>query len=211
MFHRLLAVFLTAVLALGTSIEVHAGEAELPEGFELVPLLEAYKIPVGTVFTGDGRFFVLERDGRVFVHSGTEQQLQPFINLVDEVNNNGDRGLLGLAVHPNWVADGGPTSWVYLLYTVSPVPGADLVHNGQQKYSFSRLTRYRSVEVGGELVADLASRHVLLGNQLPDGSVPDGIASLYSTHSAIETPGVRQLIQQAQDSISRRTTRKDDA
>jgi hypothetical protein len=55
------------------------------------------------------------------VHRGSSAQSLPFIDLRDEVNKDGDRGLIGVAVHPGFLPDDGPTSWVYLLYTVSPV------------------------------------------------------------------------------------------
>lgn len=156
----------------------------LPAGFEVVTLPGSYILPVGITFAPDGRLFVLEKPGTVRIVSDQGiQQPSPFIDLVAEVNNDWDRGLLGIALHPGFVPDGGATSWVYLLYTVSPVPPNDNGFNQSQKYSFSRLTRWRAISSGPSVVADLSSRQVLLGNQLPDGSVPDGIASLHNSHS----------------------------
>jgi glucose/arabinose dehydrogenase len=173
---------LTAWLAL--SLSAAAQLWQMPAHFQAVPLPPVFTLPVNIVFTPDASLFVVEKVGsvRLLDPSGDDQGL-PFIDLVAEVNNNNDRGLLALALHPGWVPDGGPTSWVYLLYTVSPVPPNDNGFNSGNKYSFSRLTRYRAVTQAGKVVADLASRHVLLGNQNADGSVPDCIASVHDSHS----------------------------
>ncbi|MGQ0552586.1 MAG: PKD domain-containing protein [Planctomycetota bacterium] len=156
----------------------------LPGHFEAVSLPGTFNVPVGITFAPDGRIFLIEKPGTVRVLSDAGvQQPAVFLDLVAEVNNDWDRGLLALALHPGWVADGGSSSWVYLLYTVSPVPPNDNGFNQNQQYSFSRLTRYRAITSGSSVVADLSSRQVLLGNQLADGSVPDGIASLHNSHS----------------------------
>ena len=158
-------------------------QPQLPPGFEAVRLPGYFDLPVAFTFAPDGTLFVAEKTGRVQVHDGALKQLVPFLDLSEEVNNFADRGLLGLALHPGWLPDGGPSSWVYLLYTVSPVPGEDLAFDAMDQYSFSRLTRYRAVTAAGSVVADEASRQVLLGHQLADGRVPDGIASLRDSHS----------------------------
>lgn len=173
-------------LCLATLAPAAAGQAftGLPGHFEVLTLPGTFNVPVGLCFADDGTLFLLEKPGvvRVLSDAGSQQPL-PFLDLSAEVNNDWDRGLLGIALHPGFVPDGGATSWVYLLYTVSPVPPADNGFNQNNKYSFSRLTRWRAVTNGASIVADLASRQVLLGNQLPDGSVPDAIASLHNSHS----------------------------
>ena len=175
---RRLLLFLLALSLSGTAAAI-----DLPDGFEAVPLPGVFDVPLGLTFAPDGTIFILEKAGRVQVHDGTMLQSQPFLDLMDEVNNNGDRGLLGIALHPGFLPDGGPSSWVYLLYTVSPIPGTDLAYNEDNRYSFSRLTRYRAVTAGSDVVADLTSRHILLGNQFPNGRVPDGITSCHDSHA----------------------------
>ncbi len=155
----------------------------MPPHFEAVSLPHVLNA-VGLTWAADGTMFVIEKHGFVRVLNPAEQlQGSPFIDLSGEVNNNGDRGMLGIALMPGFVPDGGATSWVYLLYTVSPVPGQDMTFNQNNQYSFSRLTRYKAITQSGSIVADLSTRHVLLGNQLADGSVPDCIASLHDSHS----------------------------
>src|SRR6185503_11182574 len=122
---------------------------QMPAHFQAVPLPPVFDTPVDLVFASDGTLFVVEKPGRVRVldPSGIDQG-PLFIDLVAEVNNDWDRGLLGLALAPHWVPDGGGRSWVYLLYTVSPIPPDDNGYNGDSKYSFSRLTRYRAIMQG---------------------------------------------------------------
>ncbi len=172
-----------ALALLGLSLAGGAAAQSLPPGFEAVQLPGSFLSTVGIAFAPNGTAFLIRQDGRVNIHRGNSFQTTLFLDLGAEVNQDGDRGLIGIALHPGFVANGGPTSWVYLAYTVSPVPGQDMDYNENDQYSFSRLTRYKARTTAGNIVADVTSRQVLLGNQLPDGSVPDCIASLHNSHS----------------------------
>jgi glucose/arabinose dehydrogenase len=157
----------------------------LPSHFQAVPLPGTWNLPVGITFTPDGKIFLLEKPGvvRVLDAAGVAQGA-PFLDLTAEVNNDHDRGLLGIALHPGFVPNDGSTSWVYLLYTVSPVPPNDNGYNQDNKYSFGRLTRYKATTSGSSIVADVASRQILIGHQNADGSVPDCFAQLHDSHSS---------------------------
>lgn len=54
----------------------------------------------------DTRLFVVEKGGAVRVIVNGELQEQPFIDITPNVVNNGERGLLGLAFHPNYAQNG---------------------------------------------------------------------------------------------------------
>lgn len=173
-----------AVLYAAIAPDAFAQGIQLPPHFQAVALPGTYNLPVGLVFAADGRALLIEKTGGVRVISAVgNPQASPFLDLSDEVNNDHDRGMLGIALHPGFVPDGGATSWVYLLYTVTPVLGQDYGFNQQSRYSFSRLVRYHALTNGTDVVADVASREILLGHQLADGTVPDGIASLHNSHS----------------------------
>jgi glucose/arabinose dehydrogenase len=61
--------------------------------------------PIGIVNAGDGsdRLFVQERDGRVrVVEANGSLRAAPFVDLTDRVGGGGERGLLGLAFHPDF-------------------------------------------------------------------------------------------------------------
>lgn len=177
----LTATLLVVVLA---APRLDADDATVPADFELVPLPGIFNLATDLTFAPDGSLYVAQQSGLVTRFDATETfQTTDVIDLRDEVNKNHDRGLLSIGLHPGFVPDGGPTSWLYLLYTVSPIPGQNMTFDQNDMYSFSRLTRYRLTSNGGVVTADLASRDVLLGNQLPDGSVPDAIASVHKSHS----------------------------
>ncbi|RKY20824.1 MAG: hypothetical protein DRQ55_06400 [Planctomycetota bacterium] len=173
------AVLLLCALGLSST-----GAQVLPPGFELLSLPGELNRPTDMAVANDGTLYIATKAGEVHRHDGLELQLAPCIDLRDEINDFGDRGLLGLALHPGFSPDGGARSWVYLLYTVSPLPGQDVVYNFDDMFSFGRLTRYRAGSVAGEVLLEESSRQVLLGNQLPDGSVPDAIASVHLSHAS---------------------------
>jgi glucose/arabinose dehydrogenase len=88
--------------------------ATLPAGFEEVVVLTGLAQPSAIAFSPDGRVFVAEKSGlvKVFPSLGSTQPTV-FADLRTQVHNFWDRGLLGLALHPNFPA----TPWVYVLYT----------------------------------------------------------------------------------------------
>jgi glucose/arabinose dehydrogenase len=79
---------------------------------ETVTTVETFK-PVGLAFASDGRIFIWEKDGFVRIYKNGAVLPTPFINISSKVNIAQDRGLLGLALDPNFATNG----FVYLLYT----------------------------------------------------------------------------------------------
>lgn len=98
--------------------------------------------PTSMVFTPDNRIFVAEQGGRIRVikNASTNPTLlsTPFFTL-SNINSNGERGLLGIEIDPNFTSNG----YVYVFYT-STNPN---VHN-----RISRFTANGDVAVGGETV-----------------------------------------------------------
>jgi cysteine-rich repeat protein len=187
--HVLSLLALMTVLFHGAS----AAAISLPSGFTAETAASGFSVPVLARFSDDGLLFVVEKAGRVWAHNGSTKSPTPVVDFVSEVNNDHDRGMLGFTLHPEWVPDGGPNSWIYLLYTVSPIFGQDLSYNQNNRYSFSRLKRCRTQKVGGWPVAILTdedgdgdSCQTLLGKQAANGHVNDGIASLHNSHSTCD-------------------------
>jgi glucose/arabinose dehydrogenase len=81
-------------------------EAQLALGFE--PVAAGLSSPLGVVHAGDGsgRLFILEQTGRIRIHDGTQLLATPFLDLSGLVTCCGERGLLGLAFHPDYTANG---------------------------------------------------------------------------------------------------------
>ncbi|MGK2863727.1 MAG: PQQ-dependent sugar dehydrogenase, partial [Chitinophagaceae bacterium] len=145
--------------------------------------------PVGAQFSKDGmQLFIWEKRGRLYVNnrqpSGQyNKQILPVIDISDEVGNWFDCGLLGFTYDPNFTSNG----YIYLYYVVDRhhlVTGG-LASNGYNPNSndynsatIGRITRYTTSTVSGNLVADKATRKVLLGE-----SKTTGIPILHKSHS----------------------------
>jgi len=124
--------------------------------------------PTGVVFVPGGRMLVIEKRGRVYVvNTNGTRVTTPMWSRENEVLDQGDRGLLGITVDPNYVSN----KFVYLLYTVDP----DSNSNDNNDDAFSRLVRYR-VSAADSNTLDPASRTVLIGTDWRSG-VPIGSSS----------------------------------
>jgi glucose/arabinose dehydrogenase len=79
-----------------------------PDRLRLELLADGLDDPIGLTSAGDGsgRLFVNERDGRVRV-IGPDGRVQPepFVDLADRITAGGERGLLGLAFHPDFATN----------------------------------------------------------------------------------------------------------
>jgi glucose/arabinose dehydrogenase len=145
---------------------------EVPGGFtahEVGSSGEWDKI-TGLAIAPDGRVFVIEKRGRVHIVEKNVKLQEPFLDIEREVLNHGDRGLLGIALDPDFLENG----HVYLLYTVDPDADGIDSHGGS---AFGRLTRFTASSRNPN-VADTASRRVLIG---PTWST--GIPAISSTHA----------------------------
>ncbi len=73
--------------------------------------------PIGVTNAGDGsgRLFIVEQGGTIRIFDGSQVISTPFLNLTSLVSCCGERGLLGLAFHPNYATNG----FFYVYYTRS--------------------------------------------------------------------------------------------
>jgi glucose/arabinose dehydrogenase len=123
--------------------------------------------PVGVAFLPDGRFLVAEKRGRVWMVKNGVRGITPVWAREDEVLDNGDRGLLHVAVDPNYFVN----HYIYMLYTVDPdTNGVD-----DNDDAFGRLTRY-TMSGADSNVVDPASRTILMGATWSQGP-PSGSPS----------------------------------
>jgi VCBS repeat-containing protein len=111
---RVLSVW---ILALGLLILVPArnrAQTFSDPGFtsDTVVTLPPYS-SVGLAFAPDGRMFIWQKNGVVRIFKNGALLTTPFINISSQVNTVTDRGLLGLALDPNFSSNG----YVYLLHT----------------------------------------------------------------------------------------------
>jgi glucose/arabinose dehydrogenase len=104
------------------SLPASATGGTVPTGFQETVAFEGLSEPTAVEFAADGRVFVAEKSGRIKLFDDLEDtNPTDFVDLSTEVYNFWDRGLLGMALDPQF-----PTEpYVYVLYTRDALPGGD--------------------------------------------------------------------------------------
>ena len=117
--------------------------------------------PTALDWTPDGRYMlVAQKSGVVRVLDSGSLRAAPLIDLSSQVNNATDRGLLGIAINPNFPT----TPYVYLLYTYDPPQTAANVGLAGPDGGGNRPSRLVRVTVNPtSMVADPNSLVVLAG------------------------------------------------
>jgi glucose/arabinose dehydrogenase/PKD repeat protein len=146
--------------------------ATLPTGFNFETVASGLDRPVAFDFAPDGHIFIGEKPGRVRVVYNGVLLPYPFLDISNNVNNSWDKGMLGLAVHPDFPAQ----PYVYLLFTFDPpevygrtgAAGPD--GNGAR---VSRLIRVTADAAKGYNVAIPGSDVVLLGTNSTFANIGD--------------------------------------
>jgi glucose/arabinose dehydrogenase len=103
----------------------------------------------------DGRMFIALKSGVVRIFQNGSLRSTPFIDISDRVNDHHDRGMLGIAVHPDFPDQ----PYVYLLYTYDP-PGTTNNGTGGRVAQLLRVTADQAQDYN---VAKTTDRVVLLG------------------------------------------------
>ncbi len=138
---RILTLALILVITLssplfiaGTSRAKTIRALEVPPGFRVEPITSNLELPTTFTFAPDGRVFIAEKAGRVKVWKDGVLYARPLIDIRDEVNSFVDRGLIGMALDPNFAENG----WIYLMYAWDAPGQAKDVDEPRR----SRLVRY---------------------------------------------------------------------
>jgi glucose/arabinose dehydrogenase len=115
---RVAGLAVTALL-LGAA-SAHAA-ITVPAGFDQRVLAEGLTQPVQAAWAPDGRMFVAEKPGRIRVVSADGTlRTAPLLDISGRVNNVQDRGLLGIAVDPQFAVNG----QLYYAFTYELNPAA---------------------------------------------------------------------------------------
>jgi glucose/arabinose dehydrogenase len=100
--------------------------ATLPAGFVRTPYVSGLpSLATSMAFAPDGRLFIAIQSGELLVFKSGALLAQPFVTV--PTTASGERGLLGVAFHPQFATNG----WVYVYYT-SAVGGA---HNRISRFT----------------------------------------------------------------------------
>jgi glucose/arabinose dehydrogenase/chitodextrinase len=113
-------VALAAVMAM-LALPARAPAVGLPPGYEASAAFSGLTQPIALQFSSDGRVFVAEKSGIIKVFDGLgDTTPTTFADLRTQVHNYWDRGVEGMALHPNFPA----TPYVYVYYVAdAPVGG----------------------------------------------------------------------------------------
>lgn len=151
-----------------------------PAGFTDQLYLGAWTNVVGMTFDENGRIYVFEKAGVVWIVDNGVKLSTPLIDISEEVGNWRDFGLVGFTLDPNFLTNG----HIYLQYTVDR---HHLMNYGTGNYNpntneyfsatIGRITRYTAIASNGYSTVDYNSRNVLVGE-----TKETGIPSLHESH-----------------------------
>ena len=110
-FRRAALGILTLVLS-GLAI-IPAYAANLPPNFVVETYASGMDRPLEMSWSTDGKLYVAEKRGKIWVIENGVRLAAPFIDIGVEVNGHADRGSLGMTLHPEFPI----TPWVYFLHT----------------------------------------------------------------------------------------------
>ena len=175
---------ITAIL-LGTTSPLAAAERldtyeSAKHRFHLVTVVEGLEHPWGLAFLPDGRMLVTERPGRLRIVDGGRLATEPIAG-VPEVWDDGQGGLLDVALHPGFVDNG----LVYLSYASPSADGDDAA---------TAVARGRLVDARLESVEEI---YVALPRD--DGGRHFGSRLLFADGDLFVTAGERGEPDRAQD------------
>lgn len=141
------------LIAVALALHCARTSGAAPPDLSLVELTSGLSSPVGIANADDGsdRLFIVEQDGRIRIWDGSQLLALPFLDIDSLVGSGGERGLLGLAFHPQYEQNGR----FFVNYTNG---GGDTV-----------IARYE-VSPGNSNLADLSSGVVLMSINQPYGN-----------------------------------------
>lgn len=154
--------------------------ATLPVNFSEQQIGGTWNEAVGLLFEDNGRMYVWERGGRVWIVENGVKSATPLIDISEEVGGWRDFGLLGFVLDPNFRQNG----YIYLLYVVDRhylmnfgTPNYNPASNQYFAATIGRITRYTARSSDGFRSVDMTSRRVLLGE-----TKETGIPILHESH-----------------------------
>lgn len=151
-----------------------------PEGFSDQLVSNGWNQATGLTFDESGRMYVWEKRGLVWIVENGVRLPEPLVDIREEITNYSDHGLLGFALHPNFLNNG----YFFLLY---PVDRHHLLYYGTPDYDptvtireqaiIGRVTRY-TADVNDSLNSAIEnSRKILIGE-----TIDTGLPLLHKSH-----------------------------
>ncbi len=144
-------LWLAAVVALSIFLPVvtsgsRLDSAPIPTQAKLTQVASGLSAITDIQHAGDARLFIVQQGGQIRVLKNGSLLATPFLDIGSRLINNGERGLLGLAFHPQYASNG----YFYVNYT----------YNTASNQLRTRVSRF-SVSANPD-VADANSEQILL-------------------------------------------------
>lgn len=157
------------------NIAILDDETPAPEPVD-PPLTSPYTVTSTSIVTGlvdpmavewipgsTTKAFLAEKGGRIKIIDTATNTQSVMLDIRDKVNSNADRGLMDIALHPDFEAN----PYIYLFYVVDP-PGSLTATGGQAREAegnrYAHLVRYEVDLSGASPTIVPGSEVVLLGN-----------------------------------------------
>jgi glucose/arabinose dehydrogenase len=173
----LLATFVTGLASAAT-----APAASYPTGFAEQTVFSGLTNPTAIRFSSDGRVFVSEKSGLIKVFDSlADTQPDVFADLRTQVHNFWDRGLLGLALDPDFPAN----PYVYVLYTHDAAIGGAAPRWGTAGATSDGCPSPPGATADGCVVSGRLSRLTAAGNSMtgPERVLIEDWCQQYPSHS----------------------------
>ena len=145
----------------GLALVSNPGVADERTSIDVVQLAGGLTSPVSGTHAGDGtgRIFIVEQTGRIRIIQGGQLLQTPFLDITDRVialsSSYDERGLLGLAFHPQYASNG-------RFFVYYSAPGGAMNH-------VSRLSEFR-VSASDPNAADPTYEQTLMEIDQPEGN-----------------------------------------
>lgn len=150
---------------------LYAEAQSYPEGFVEEQITETIFYPGGVLFPDTNLVMVWELNGKVWLLENEVLHPEPIIDLSEEVGMWGDHGMIGAALHPDFLNNG----WIYLFYVVDR---HYLMYHGTEEYDpafteegapvMGRITRF-TLSTFDFTFTIPGSRKIIMGESPGDG------------------------------------------
>lgn len=130
-----LSFFICAVIFL-TSASLSKSDTDIPQSdiqISLALIEDGLTLPIALAAPRDGRLFIAQQTGEIWVIRNGERLREPLLNLRDRMMNvqhrYDERGLLGMALHPEFATNG--KFYVYYSAPLVPISNPDGDHTAR--------------------------------------------------------------------------------
>ncbi|HQV01510.1 MAG TPA: PQQ-dependent sugar dehydrogenase, partial [Bacteroidia bacterium] len=106
-------VVLSVLAIVLSTISLKLQAQNYPSGFSQIQLANGINAPTAMAFAPDNRIFICRKNGQILIFKNGALNATPFVSI--NTTPSGERGLLGIALDPNFETN----NYVYVYYTLA--------------------------------------------------------------------------------------------